>query len=173
MKHCWMAQTITFRNKVSTNYAASLRCLDRTSAKHVTDSPSLCIPYPNSHAQVTQLPTLPTTRSLCEVRGTVLYITTDTDLYTGSTFYSQAKKVRKTVTLEIHELISSQIHSLFASMPYFNTITLHLHPISQVPDPLKGWPTGLLDWIEQLEETKTAHLPRVVCLGIERATRRP
>ncbi|CAM9730615.1 unnamed protein product [Laminaria digitata] len=57
MKHCWMAQTITFRN------------------------------------EVTQALTLPTTRSLCEGWGITCYITTATDVYTGSKFKGQAKKV--------------------------------------------------------------------------------
>lgn len=45
----------------------------------------------------------------------------------------------------------------------FLTIT---HYVAQAHDPVKGWPTGLRDGLEALEETKTAHLPRDVCLGI-------
>lgn len=44
-------------------------------------------------SQVTQALTDPTTRSLCEARGTVLYITKALDLFTGSGFKNRSKKV--------------------------------------------------------------------------------
>ena len=43
--------------------------------------------------QVTQALTLPTTRSLCEARGTVLYLTQALDIFTGSGFKNQKQKV--------------------------------------------------------------------------------
>lgn len=55
---------------------------------------TLCVIFPT---QVTQALTLPTTRSLCEARGTACYITTATDLYVGSKFPGQIKQVLRLI----------------------------------------------------------------------------
>lgn len=60
---------------------------------------------------------------------------------------------------------SKQVHVLFCYMSWVLYTCLQRFA-SQVPDPLKDWPMGLRDGINELEETKTAHLHRVVCLGI-------
>lgn len=49
-------------------------------------------------AQVTQALTLPTTRSLCQARGSALYMTMAADLFTGSGFKGRPKEVCTTRT---------------------------------------------------------------------------
>eukprot|EP00752_Nemacystus_decipiens_P016054 g14351.t2 len=52
--------------------------------------------------KVTQALTLPTTRSLCQARGTTLYITKALDLYTGSGFKGRPKQGETIGTLLLH-----------------------------------------------------------------------
>ena len=110
--------------------------------------------------QVTQALTLPTTRSLCQARGTVLYTTTATDIYTGSRFRRRKKKVTVSPEFVCGCTINYVRHSSCGTTDTLSFCLLQAH------DQLKGWPTGLRDGLGRLEETKTAHLPRVVCLGI-------
>lgn len=53
----------------------------------------LHVNFSTSFIQVTQALTMPTTRSLCEARGTVCYVTKAIDVFTGSGFRKQKRKV--------------------------------------------------------------------------------
>ena len=58
--------------------------------------------HTSPRSQVTQALTLPTTRSLCQARGTVLYITKSLDLFTSSGFKGRPKKVCKRSCSSLH-----------------------------------------------------------------------
>lgn len=71
--------------------------------------------------------TLPTTRSLCEALGTVLYTTVATDVFTGSRFKGQPIKVR-VIQLPTDNTAFVSILQQFASSThlYFNVPVLHV-----------------------------------------------
>ena len=104
MEDCWMAQTITFRNKARTIFFAT--CIhNEPSPMHIRTSNFKAsrlfhsLPAANAlstskrFSQVTMALTMPTTRSLCEARGTVCYVTKASDLFISSGFLHQKKQV--------------------------------------------------------------------------------
>lgn len=73
---------------------------------------------------MTQALTLPTTRSLCDARGTVLYITKALDLFTGSGFKGQQKTVGCSFWLHL-----AATYSLFISTDFVFSTSLGCHKL--------------------------------------------